>query len=587
MKRYQWASGGDVNGSIALLVDNLAPLTLLFGIVTPYHLPQMSFNPWSVASWMLLGSVAGVLVAGLVHTVLAMLLARRSGRGDVTAMPMGVDTPSTLAVGLLVLMPALEEARKTQGLDPFMASVFAWNVAMVGVVVLGLFKLACVPFARLLHKGLPRAGLLGSLSGVALALIVFYPLLREVAAAPLVGLPALIFILAAFLAPRGPTGKIPATVIAVMLGLLLYVVLFLLGEWLHWGIVPPPETWMESRSRPDQTFGLPAELWQWPWWERVLQKALTTLPLLVPFGLATVVGGIQCTESAAAEGDDYNPRSILFAQGLATVVAGCCGGVIQTTPYYGHPAYKSMGSRAAFTLVVPVVLGVMVYFGWFVYFFEWFPRAVLFPIIVFVGLRTIARSFEATPARHYPALAWAAVPVLAYVTLIPLKQALGAQPPHADAAQLVQTLYCLGNGFVLTSLLWATSLTAVIDGRWKTAAVCLVIAGAFTLAGLMHSPLLKPEIALPTAVMNEVRQPLKPSATDESRKPDKPSSLSPEAVQAWPERYRYQTPYHWSVAYLLAAGVVLLLSRFSRRPESVAVDWGRKEEEARPIGRTD
>ena len=37
----------------------------------------------------------------------------------------------------------------------------------------------------------------------------------------------------------------------------------------------------------------------------------------------------------------------LGVEAIATLVAALCGGVIQTTPYIGHPAYKAMGGRAA------------------------------------------------------------------------------------------------------------------------------------------------------------------------------------------------------------------------------------------------
>ena len=38
-------------------------------------------------------------------------LSRRTGRDDVTAMPLGLDTPSTFGVAFLILLPALEYAR--------------------------------------------------------------------------------------------------------------------------------------------------------------------------------------------------------------------------------------------------------------------------------------------------------------------------------------------------------------------------------------------------------------------------------------------------------------------------------------------
>ena len=87
------------------------------------------------------------------------------------------------------------------------------------------------------------------------------------------------------------------------------------------------------------------------WW-----SALTYLPVALPFALITIVGGVECSESAAAGGDNYDTRSILFVEGLASAVGGALGGVVQTTPYFGHPAYKTMGAGWAYMLLGSLVL---------------------------------------------------------------------------------------------------------------------------------------------------------------------------------------------------------------------------------------
>jgi AGZA family xanthine/uracil permease-like MFS transporter len=73
---------------------------------------------------------------------------------------------------------------------------------------------------------------------------------------------------------------------------------------------------------------------QFEWLAR-LPDALHYLPIVIPFALATVVGGIDCTESAAAAGDEFDTGKVIAVEAFATLVAGCCGGVIQTTPYIG------------------------------------------------------------------------------------------------------------------------------------------------------------------------------------------------------------------------------------------------------------
>jgi AGZA family xanthine/uracil permease-like MFS transporter len=263
-----------------------------------------------------------------------------------------------------------------------------------------------------------------------------------------------------------------------------------------------------------------------------LETALAQLPFALPFALATIVGGIDCTESAAAAGDEYDTRAVLLTEGLASVAAGFMGGVIQTTPYIGHPAYKTMGGRAAYTIATALFIGAVGYFGWFTHLFEWLPRAAMFPILIYVGLEITSQSFRATPSRHYPALAIALLPALAYLATIPLGMAHDAKLDPLGV-QVKQTLRCLANGFIVTSLLWAASLAALLDGRFRGAALYLVVAGVFALFGVIHSPLDSAPIDLPWNVM----------ASAEVRR----TAL-------------YQTPYHWAASYWAAAALLAGLS---------------------------
>src|SRR5439155_25667812 len=145
------------------------------------------------------------------------------------------------------------------------------------------------------------------------------------------------------------------------------------------------------------------------------------------------------------------------AEGVASGVAGWLAGVVPTEPYIGHPAYRRMGGRAAYTLATALFMGAAGYFGWFTRLFDWLPTAAMFPILVFVGLEITAQSFQATPVKHYPALALAMLPALAYLATVVLNQALGGGDPAPlpHTLEAVQTLRCLANGFLVTGLLWA------------------------------------------------------------------------------------------------------------------------------------
>src|SRR5262249_12816524 len=155
---------------------------------------------------------------------------------------------------------------------------------------------------------------------------------------------------------RALPGKVPGALAAVAIGLLIYHGLDALGDWQGWFLVTPrPEVSAVPWEPPDLLPTLD--------WARIMPAALEQMPIALPFALATVVGGIDCTESAAAAGDEYDTRAVLMTEALASVAAGLCGGVIQTTPYIGHPAYKKMGGRAAYTLATAFFVGAMGYFG--------------------------------------------------------------------------------------------------------------------------------------------------------------------------------------------------------------------------------
>jgi len=207
------------------------------------------------------------------------------------------------------------------------------------------------------------------------------------------------------------------------------------------------------------------------------------------------VGGINVTESARAAGDEYRTRDILLVEALATLVAGVCGGVAQTTPYIGQPSYKAMGARSGYTLLTGIVIGLGGVFGYLSNLVELVPLSVLAPILVFVAIGITVQAFEATPIRYAAAVVFSFFPAIARMVTIKLSDptyvapdrfgALFAQDTHGIAELAVITI--LGNGFIITSMVWASFVVALIDGKTGRAALILLLGGALTLFGLIHS----------------------------------------------------------------------------------------------------
>lgn len=109
-------------------------------------------------------------------------------------------------------------------------------------------------------------------------------------------------------------GRIPGALVAVVASVVVYAAERGLGV----AGVPPtlavPGAWRLAIPWPTLT------------WLDAIGETWAALPVALPFALATIIGGIDNTESAIAAGDHYRTRDILLTEAVATIVAGVCGG---------------------------------------------------------------------------------------------------------------------------------------------------------------------------------------------------------------------------------------------------------------------
>ena len=489
--RPRWFVTGDLNGFFGLVVDNLS----ILGFIAMALIGIFGFPADVVFERMFPGTALGVLVGNLIYTWMARRLMARTGRDDVTAMPLGLDAPTSIGMALLVLGPAFV-AFKQQGLDPQAAAIATWQLGMASLMVMGLLKLVLSFFGEAVTRAVPRAGLLGSIAGIALVLMGFLPLL-EALRSPIVGFITLGLLLYVLVAKGRLPVKLPGVLVAFVFGTLLYYGLGLSGL-----------------GAPG--FGLPQALplkFVFPWpslgFVNGLSATVPYLPLLFPFGLLMVVGGINVSESARAAGDDYRTRDILLAEAVSTLVAGLCGGVAQTTPYIGQPAYKHMGARTGYTLLAGLFVGLGGIFGIISGLVQWLPLAVLAPIIVYVALDITVQAFQATPKRHHAAIALGFLPSVAYLVSIKASNPGWIAPERF--AELMTSLdghglpemaviVTLGNGFIITAMIWISAVVAMIDGRLLRASGFLLAGAALSLFGIIHSVDPRGGIYLPWAL---------------------------------------------------------------------------------------
>ena len=475
--RYQWAARGDINGFFALSIDNLALLVSMSGIlIGVFGMPAEI-----VLGRMVPGTAIGVLIGDSIYTWLAFRLARKEQRHDVCAMPLGIDTPSMFALSFGVVGPAYLQNHDANE---------AWAVGMAVLVLMGLAKLIASFFGEAIRRVLPKTALLGAISAVGVALIMFFPF-QKIMAEPIGGFVALGVILLTLVGGIRLPGNIPAVVASVVVGLAAYTIAKSLGY-------VPPAIPVAGGSLgvhlplPSLTF------------LQGLDLAWKYVPLAIPAAFLTVVGGIDVTESAMLAGDRYSTRTVLLVEGIATLGAAVCGGVVQNTPYIGHPAYKRMGSRAAYTLATGLFISIGAATGLIGVLISALPESIVVPILVYVGLEMSAQAVHESEPKHVKAIALALIPVIANLVNIEMGGVLGAArvdvlklPPDTQHSLTVLTM--LGNGFIVTAMIWATWLVWVIDRRMIAAAWLCVVAAGMTAVGLIHSPFADGRLFLPDA----------------------------------------------------------------------------------------
>ena len=331
---YRWFRVGDLNAFFALMFDNMANMVILAGIlIGAFHFPKEL-----VLYRMVPGTAMGVLVGDLTYAWMAGRLALRTGRDDVTAMPLGLNAPSVFGMSFAVIGPAYLATHD---------AMLAWKIGMAVTVLVGVFKIGLSFCGNAVRSIVPRAALLGSIGGAGIALIGVLPLLK-IFADPIPGLLALSLLLVTLVGRMQLPGRIPGALASALVGIAAYYVL----RMAHLG---SPLLAVSTSNLTALHLSLP-----WPSLGFLggLSKAWGYLPIALPFALSTVVGGIDNTESAAVAGDEYDTRAILLTEGCCTLAAGLCGGVVESTPYIGHPAFKSMGAGAGYAILTGLFIGI-------------------------------------------------------------------------------------------------------------------------------------------------------------------------------------------------------------------------------------
>jgi adenine/guanine/hypoxanthine permease len=466
-----WVSG-DLNGFFGLFTNVLLNVIVLTGLC----LGVVQLPPDTVFGRILPALGIALPLGNLFYAYLAWQLAKTERRSDVTAMPYGPSVPHMFIVVFLIMLPTYLSTKNP---------VLAWQAGLAWCFIIGVIVLIGAFVGPAIRAMTPRAAMLGTLAGISVAFISMRPGF-QIMETPWIGLICFAIVLIAWTANLRMPGGLPGGLVAVIVGSLIgwAAALFGFSDYVKPGAVG------ESLSK----VGL-----HLPWFTSDVFTGLSQIaPLLVtaiPLGIYNFTEAMNNVESASAAGDNYNLRKVLLADGLGAVVGSMLGSPFPPAVYIGHPGWKSVGGRIGYSLATGVAIAIVCFFGLTAFLLAVIPLVAILPILLYIGLVIGAQAFQASPAKHAPAVVLALLPNIAEWAKTQIDGALAAAGTNAatvgmdklaGTGVLYKGLETLGGGSVLAGMVLGAMAVYIIDNQLRRAAIWAFAGAALAFVGLIH-----------------------------------------------------------------------------------------------------
>ncbi|WP_289031275.1 hypothetical protein [uncultured Paraglaciecola sp.] len=491
----------ELNAFFTFFFDIVVTLFVMLGLLSFVGFP-VTFIIEKVTPALALG----VLLGNLVYSRMAISLSRQTGEQK-TAIPLGIDITSVVAIILLIVGPSLQFFN-AEFEDPEKALLYSWYVGMGTSLWLGIIKFALAFCNDAIRRFIPMAGMLGSIAGVAFVWLGANPVLSAFQM-PLIGLLALIICIVSLMAHvRLPVGA-PGAFVALLICLPLYYV------FESFGFIPEH---IGSANSADM-LGLHLPYLQMGGLEHLFGYTLGYLAIIAPLAILVSVIATNIVAAARLSNLNYSTRNVIIADAAATFTIGLFGGVGQTTPYLGIETYKRMGAGHLYCVFTIIAMLVICFSGLLNFMLSYIPEAVFLPLLVIVCIDIISLAFSSSKTKesnHTPAIIVAMIPAvinLAYVKMDELLNTVhfGLMSAQAKIDGTIEgglaselhfglntllsnhwyngyyAMRVLSQGYILTAIFWGATVALMMDKRLKQASYFLAVASVFSLFGIIHS----------------------------------------------------------------------------------------------------
>jgi AGZA family xanthine/uracil permease-like MFS transporter len=458
---------GDWNAFFGLFTNVLLNVLVLSGLVL-----GVVKMPDDIVFGRILPALGIALPLGnLFYAYLAVQLSKREGRTDITAMPYGPSVPHMFIVVFAVMLPIYLQTND---------AIRAWQAGLAWCFIIGVIILIGAFVGPTIRKYTPRAAMLGTLAGISLAFISMRPAFQSWDV-PWIAFVSLTLVLVGWTANIRLPGNIPAGLAAVLVGTAL--------GWAT-GVMHAPEV---AASLGQVGIHLPL-----PSADVIVGFAgiASLLVTAIPLGIYNFTEGMNNVESAAAAGDNYSLRHILLADGIGAVVGSFLGSPFPPAVYIGHPGWKAVGGRIGYSLATGVCVALVCWLGLTALLLAIIPLVAILPILLYIGLVIGAQAFQASPAKHAPAIVLALLPNIANWAQTQVDTALTVasvnitpelQAKLSDAGAIIyHGMARFGGGATLAGLMLGAIAVFIIDRNFRHATIFGLGAAILAFFGLIH-----------------------------------------------------------------------------------------------------
>ncbi len=462
----------DWNGFFGLFTNNLTNVLVMASLLS-----LVVGLPGNIVYGRILPAVGlAIFISSVYYSWMAIKLAKKENRTDVTALPAGTSVPHMFLIVFLIIGPVYWATGN---------AYLAWAAGLVWSLLEGIIEVLGSFIGAKVRKIIPRAAMLGSLAGVSITYIALNPSF-SVFAVPYIGLVALAIVLLGWVGKVKMPFNIPTGLVAIIVGVII--------GWTS-GLMSF-DALVLSTANISSGFPIPSFL-------RIFDGFESALPFLfsaIPLGIYNFFETIDNCESAAVAGDNYSTREAMLADGVTTIIGSLFGNPFPTAIFIGHPGWKAAGARIGYSFIGGFAIFVLTVFGMISILLNIIPVVAILPILLYIGIVITTQAFTSVPHKYAPAVILAIVPWLADWTKNAVDIALSAANTNAGTVGLnvlesaglnYAGMMSLGAGSIIVGMLLGSITVFIIDHKFLAAAITSLVSALLSFFGIIHSGIVK------------------------------------------------------------------------------------------------